>query len=57
MEDVFGANGTLDRETPGKVVLLPRMRSALEKLNPALPSEVVASMLEAQELGQGRVGR
>ena len=43
MEEVFGANGTLRRETPGEVVLLPRLRAALEKLNPSLPPEAVAA--------------
>jgi type I restriction enzyme R subunit len=37
-EEVFGAGGTLGRETTGEVVLAPRLRAALERLNPALPS-------------------
>jgi len=41
MEEVYGAAGTLGRETPGEVVLLPRLRAALKKLNPALPSEAI----------------
>ena len=43
MEEVFGATGTLGRETPGEVVLVPRLRAALEKLNPTLPPEVIAT--------------
>ena len=33
MEEAFGANGTLSRETSGEVVLVGRLRAALEKLN------------------------
>ncbi len=57
MDEVFGANGTLGRETKGEVVLVPRLRAALERLSPALPPEattavtsgiyVVAAALEA----------
>jgi len=35
-EEVWGANGTLRRETSGEVVLVFRLRAALERLNPAL---------------------
>lgn len=38
-EESFGATGTLLRETKGEVVLVSRLRAALERLNPALPSE------------------
>lgn len=37
MEEVFGANGRLGRETPGEVVLVPRLRVAFEKLDSKLP--------------------
>jgi len=37
-DETFGANGTLGREHRGEVVLVSRLRPALEKLNPALPS-------------------
>jgi type I restriction enzyme R subunit len=43
MEEVFGPNGTLGREMSGEVVLLARLRSSLEKLNPELPPEAIAS--------------
>lgn len=33
IDEVFGAGGTLGRETPGDVVLLARLRPALVKLN------------------------
>src|SRR5205807_10660827 len=37
---------TLGRETPADVVLVPRLRSALERLNPALPPEAITSALD-----------
>ncbi|HET7596944.1 MAG TPA: type I restriction endonuclease, partial [Burkholderiales bacterium] len=47
MEEKFGAGGTLGRETAGEVVLAPRLRAALEKLNPKLPAEAIAAAVEA----------
>ncbi|MGH8675615.1 MAG: type I restriction endonuclease subunit R, partial [Burkholderiales bacterium] len=52
MEEKFGEGGTLGRETSGEVVLVPRLRTALEKLNPKLPPEAVASA--AEELSRDR---
>jgi type I restriction enzyme R subunit len=46
MEEVFGPSGTFGRETSGEVVLLPRLRAALERLNPQLPGEAIASALD-----------
>ncbi len=46
MEEVFGANGTLGRETKGEVVLLPRLRAALERLNPSLPAEAISTAID-----------
>lgn len=46
MEEVFGPKGTLGRETPGEVVLVSRLRGALEKLNPALPPRVSAAAVD-----------
>ena len=40
-DETFGANGTLRREHRGEVVLVSRLRPALEKLNPALPSVAI----------------
>lgn len=37
MEEVFESSSTLGRETSGEVVLVPRLRAALEKLNSRLP--------------------
>src|SRR5436309_7058863 len=42
-EEIFGKDGTLGRETPSEVALLPRLRKALEKLNPSLPPEAVTA--------------
>lgn len=33
----FGVHGTFGRETSSEVVLLPRLRAALVRLNPDLP--------------------
>ncbi|MGH8703117.1 MAG: hypothetical protein ACREVR_18345, partial [Burkholderiales bacterium] len=52
MEEVFGPSGTLGRETSGEVVLLPRLRAALEKLNPKLPPEAIA--IAVDELARDR---
>ncbi len=46
LEELFGANGTLSRETPSEVVLVGRLRSALEKLNPSLPSEAITAAVD-----------
>jgi type I restriction enzyme R subunit len=46
MEETFGAGGTLGRETSGEVVLAPRLRAGLEKLNPKFPLEAITSALD-----------
>jgi type I restriction enzyme R subunit len=46
MEEKFGTAGTLGRETSGEAVLAPRLRAALEKLNPKLPAEAIAAAME-----------
>lgn len=46
MEEIFGPGGTLGRETPGEVVLIPRLHDALKKLNPTLPSEAISSAVD-----------
>ncbi len=46
MEEVFGPSGTLGRETSGEVVLAPRWRAAMEKLNLKLPTEAIASAVD-----------
>ena len=46
MEETFGTGGTLGRETKGEVVLVPRLRTALERLNPGLPPEAITSAVD-----------
>jgi type I restriction enzyme R subunit len=43
----FGPGGTLGRENTAEVVLIPRLRRALERLNPRLPAEAVELAVEA----------
>jgi type I restriction enzyme R subunit len=43
LEETFGPSGTLLRETKGEVVLVCRLRAALERLNPALSPEAVTA--------------
>jgi len=45
-DEVFGVGGTLGRETSGEVVLVSRLRKALEKLNPAMPPEIIDAAVE-----------
>jgi len=52
MEEVFGPGGTLGREAKGEVVLVPRLRSALDRLNPQLPPEAIAAAVD--ELSRDR---
>jgi hypothetical protein len=44
--ETLGSGGTLGRETKGEVVLVDRLRAALGKLNPALPSEAIQSAID-----------
>ena len=47
--------GLLGRETKGEVVLVSRLRAALERLNPALPPEAITAAVD--ELTRDRVFR
>lgn len=38
--------GLLGRETKGEVVLVARLRTALERLNPALPPEAITAAVD-----------
>lgn len=42
----WGENSTLGRETSAEVVLIPKLRSALEKINPDIPTEAIALAIE-----------
>jgi type I restriction enzyme, R subunit len=46
MEETFGEGGTLGRETKGEVVLVERLRSALGRLNDALPPEAIQTAID-----------
>ena len=46
LEETFGATGTLLRETKGEVVLVSRLRAALERRNPALPPEAITAAVD-----------
>ena len=46
LEETFGASGTVLRETKGEVVLVSRLRAALERLNPALPPEAITAAVD-----------
>lgn len=46
LDETFGVTGTLQRETKGEVVLASRLRGALERLNPLLPSEAIISAVD-----------
>ena len=45
----------LGRETKGEAVLVPRLRAALKRLNPALPPEAVTAAVELPRLLSGHV--
>src|SRR5262245_48157193 len=44
--ETFGPHGTLGRETTGDVVLVPRLRATLAKLNSGLPAPALDGAVE-----------
>jgi type I restriction enzyme R subunit len=46
LHETFGVDGTLERETSGEVVLLTRLRRALERLNPNLPADAISAAVD-----------
>ena len=46
LEEVFGLGGTLGRDTKGETVLVPRLRTTLEPLNPSLPPEAISGAID-----------
>ena len=52
LHEEVGENGTLGRETYRDVVLVPRLREAIERLNPSLPIESIDTAV--QELAKDR---
>lgn len=47
LEETFGPGGSLGRETKAEVVLVPRLRAALQRLNPTLPPEALQAAIDA----------
>ncbi|CAK0770479.1 type I restriction enzyme, R subunit [Gammaproteobacteria bacterium] len=45
-DEAFGKGGILSRETSGEVVLVERLRTALVRLNPALPGEAITTAVD-----------
>jgi len=45
-DEVIGAAGTLGRETTADVVLIPRLRQALERLNPGISAEALTFAID-----------
>jgi len=52
IEESFGEGGTLGRDTKGEVVLVDRLRAALTRLNPGLPTEALQTAMD--ELARDR---
>ena len=46
-DEAMGPTGTLGRETTAEVVLMSRLRAALERLNPAATPEAIALAIES----------
>jgi type I restriction enzyme R subunit len=46
MDETFGASDTLGRETKSDVVLVPRLRGALHRLNPDAPTDAIATAID-----------
>jgi type I restriction enzyme R subunit len=44
-DELFGPDGTLQRETSADVVLFSRLRAALQRLNPGLPTEAISTAM------------
>src|SRR5262245_47709821 len=46
-DEVLGSTGSLRRETTAEVVLVSRLRTALERLNPTVPPEAFAVAIDS----------
>src|SRR5271165_791066 len=44
-DEIFGVGGTLGRETKSEVVLVGRLKTAIQRLNPQLPPEAITLAL------------
>jgi len=54
LDHPMGEGASLGRETKGAVVLVSRLRAALERFNPALPSHAITAAVD--ELTRDRSG-
>jgi type I restriction enzyme R subunit len=45
LDELLGPDGTLQRETSAEVVMLSRLRAALQRLNPTLPAEAISAAI------------
>ena len=45
-EEVFGPEGTLKRDNRTEVVLVHRLRAALERLNPSIPTDAISNGID-----------
>ncbi|MEQ1574478.1 MAG: type I restriction endonuclease subunit R [Vicinamibacterales bacterium] len=46
VDEVTGPHGTLGRETTAEVVLVPRLRAAIERLNPFAPPDAISAGID-----------
>ena len=46
VEEVFGSGGTLGREAKGEAVLVPRLRTAFERLNPSIQPDAISGAID-----------
>ncbi|MDI1336149.1 MAG: type I restriction endonuclease subunit R [Lacunisphaera sp.] len=56
MEEVFGPSGSIGRETTGEVVLVPKLKVALEQLNPGVPPGAIQSAVDALTRDRSAMG-
>ena len=54
--EIMGVKGTLGRESRAEVVLRPRLKAALERLNPNASPEMIQGALEQLTQDRGQMG-
>src|SRR2546425_2140310 len=54
--EAFGPGGTLGRDSPSEVVLVSRLRAALERLNPDLPVDAIDAAIDELTRDRGAMG-
>ena len=55
-DEELGSAGTLGRETTSEVVLVPRLRAALERLNPDVPPEGIVGAVDQLATDRSAMG-